>query len=52
LHELNRERGLDIDEATAKCRWSGEGMDYHMAVGGLIWTRDQTREGMREQAPH
>lgn len=52
LHELNVEHGLEIDEATARCRWTGERMDYHMAVGGLIWTRDRTREGVREGVTH
>ena len=50
LHDLNRERGLEIDESTARCRWTGERMDYHMAVGGLIWTRDRAREGVRDRA--
>lgn len=50
LHELNRGSGLEIDESTARCLWTGERMDYHMAVGGLIWTRDRAREGVRDCA--
>jgi hypothetical protein len=52
LHDLNRDCGLDIDERTAQCRWTGERMDYSIAVGGLIWARDRTREGVRDRATH
>src|SRR5690606_26273295 len=44
LRALNRAAGLDIDERTGACLWTGERMDYHMAVGGLIWTRNRAAE--------
>ena len=43
LRELNRDRGLRIDAETAECRWAGERMDYHLAVGCLLWDRDKAR---------
>ena len=42
--EMNRDLGLRIDETTAACLWSGERMDYDMAVGGLITYRDRARQ--------
>ena len=32
LFDLNRERGLDIDADTSRCRWQGERMDYGLAT--------------------
>jgi hypothetical protein len=37
---LNRAAGLSIDETTARCRWSGEVMDYGLAVEAL-YSRDR-----------
>jgi hypothetical protein len=39
----NRGRGLTIDAQTTRCKWTGERMDYGMAVGYLIEVRNQTR---------
>jgi hypothetical protein len=37
---LNRAAGLSIDETTARCRWTGEVMDYGLAVEAL-YSRDR-----------
>lgn len=35
---------LEFDEDTAACKWSGETMDFQMALGGLFQL-DSTRPG-------
>ena len=35
LAARNAARGLAIDAGTARCRWRGERMDYHIAIDGL-----------------
>ncbi len=35
LAAFNAERGLNIDAQTARCKWSGERMDYDIAIDGL-----------------
>lgn len=52
LHDLNREHGIEIDEKTGQCLWTGERMDYSIAVGDLLWTRDRVREGSGDSAMH
>ena len=37
LAAFNKERGLDIDAQTARCKWGGERMDYNIAIDGLCW---------------
>ncbi len=41
LFAVNSHAGLAIDASTIRCRWGGESMDYHMAVGALIAMRDR-----------
>ncbi len=41
LIAINSRTGLAIDANTIRCRWGGESMDYHMAVGALIGMRDR-----------
>ena len=43
LFAANISRGLAIDARTARCRWTGEAMDYGMAVEYLIRVRDVLR---------
>jgi hypothetical protein len=45
LFEQNVSRGLEIDGSTARCRWSGDRMDYGLAVENLISLRDRARVG-------
>lgn len=40
-HQLSRD--VRIDDETARCRWTGERMDYGLAVENLIWERDRAR---------
>jgi hypothetical protein len=39
----NAERGVVIDDRTARCKWLGEQMDYGLAVEYLIGVRDRVR---------
>ena len=35
MEERNRKNGLEINHETLACRWTGEQMDYDLAVLGL-----------------
>ena len=48
LFDLNRERGLDIDPQTSRCRWQGETMDYGLATEYLYAADDSS---MRTREP-
>ncbi len=41
LSTFHREHGPPIDTHTCRSRWGGERLDYHLAVGSLIYKRDQ-----------
>jgi hypothetical protein len=52
LFALNRERGLDIDATTGRCRWTGERLDYHLAIGYMAACRDEARWRAEADSPH
>ncbi|MDE0680489.1 MAG: hypothetical protein OXI11_09790 [Gammaproteobacteria bacterium] len=35
LVAFNTESGSNIDSRTARCKWSGERLDYNIAINGL-----------------
>ncbi len=43
IADVHRTLGQRISAETAACGWAGERMDYHMAVGGLVYYRDRAR---------
>jgi hypothetical protein len=43
IYLLNRAAGLEIDSATSRCRWTGERMDYSMAIEGLYFLDHKAR---------
>ncbi|HUF74106.1 MAG TPA: DUF222 domain-containing protein [Gammaproteobacteria bacterium] len=45
LGELNEKRGIRIGPDTIASRWSGETMDYDIAIGALLAARDRGRVG-------
>lgn len=42
LAESNAARGINIDAKIARCKWSGERMDYNIAIDGLCWQAGHT----------
>ena len=40
ISELNRSHGIEIDPVTVDTRWTGERMDYSMAIDALIAARE------------
>jgi hypothetical protein len=51
LASEHRRDGIDIDPATSVTRWSGEGLDYHMAVEGLLRQHDEARGAVAAGTP-
>lgn len=51
LEHINAEHGLSIDAGTCCTGWSGERMDYAMAIEYLIYTRDEVRRVAHGTAP-
>ena len=51
LFDLNRQRGLDIDAQTSRCRWQGERMDYGLATEYLYAADYASQPGRARQDP-
>jgi HNH endonuclease len=43
LARSNRERGLEIDSKTARCRWIGESCDYNQAIEWMQFAEQRAR---------
>jgi len=50
LSDFNRERGLDIDPQTSRCRWQGERMDYGLATEYLYAADDSSRHTLESRS--
>jgi hypothetical protein len=42
---MNTEQGIDIDKRTAATRWTGERMDYGVAIDSLLYRTRRAAEG-------